>query len=95
MAWDAEKAIAEYNAGECDNVRCLNRKNTLVEKVDELRDAQALLKKIMQRAREHLADSQAAREIYVAIGNHNLGHRDLSSDLPREDHTAGEKPTAA
>lgn len=83
MAWDADAFMAEYRKDECDNTRCLNRKNTLVETGKDLRDAHALLKKIMQRASEHRADSVVAQEIYVAIANYNLGHRDNSAELPR------------
>jgi hypothetical protein len=84
MAWDFEKFLAQYKEGECDNVRCLNRQNALIEQGRELLDAKMLLSKIMERAKEHTTDSQVAREIYRAIGLHNLGLGDHTSELPRE-----------
>ncbi|MET7795717.1 hypothetical protein [Streptomyces decoyicus] len=84
MAWDFEKFLAQYKEGECDNVRCLNRRHTLIEQGRELLDAKMLLSKIMERAKEDATDSQVAREIYRAIGLHNLGYHDHASDLPRE-----------
>lgn len=81
MTWNIKQFLAEYDVDECYNRRCLNRKTTLKDRAEELRETRALLRKIMRRAEE--SDSVEAREIYIAIANHNLGHRNHSAELPR------------
>lgn len=80
MAWDFEAFWAEYQKGECENVRCKNRHDALVELGVELRAYQSLVKRIQMRAKE--SDDRAACEIYVAVSNFNLGHRDRAAELP-------------
>lgn len=72
MAWDASKFIAEYRAGECENTRCLNRLDMLVEQSRELLEAREMLVKIMGRAK----GGATSRELYALIANFNLGHRE-------------------
>ena len=73
MAWDAKAFMEDYERGECDNVRCLNRKDTLIETGADLRDAQAVLCLLMQYAKGRLDVSDDMRRVYVTIARHNLG----------------------
>jgi hypothetical protein len=75
VTWDVKKFMAEYLEGECDNVRCRNRLQQSIETAEDLRDAQAVLRRVMQVAKND-PGSPVARAIYQDIANYNLGHRD-------------------
>lgn len=71
MAWDVKEFMADYLKDECTNIRCRNRLEQSMETARELREAQAVLRKVMQRAKRDLAHSSAARDIYQAIADYN------------------------
>jgi hypothetical protein len=80
VAWDVKKFMDDYNKGECDNVRCRNRKDQAEETARELREAQALIRRIMARAKRD-PDNGTARAIYAAIANYNVGNRDVAAQV--------------